>query len=297
MSFQTPITVKDVLERIYRKEYLLPAIQREFVWNPGQIRRLLDSVMRGYPIGSFLMWRVEAQNASSYAFYDFLANYHERDHPYADKATVPHGQGVTAVLDGQQRLTALNVAIYGTHAEKKKYAWWSSTDAFPVKRLYLNLAADADAEELGLHYDLRFLTGGEVVGVLAPEAQVKEVVERHFAQRIVMGLAMFARDFARQCVDIPVQQFKELEHDPRALQRRGFAPGRLGSAGILDGLMHLVAGRKRDLGDLFAGCGVEYGQHPLGYCPLAIATSAHCGGERRPETLMFCCATAAQHHT
>ncbi len=30
--------------------------------------------------------------------------------------------------------------------------------------------------------DLRFLTGGEVVGVLAPEAQVKEVVERHFAQ-------------------------------------------------------------------------------------------------------------------
>ena len=117
--------------------------------------------MRGYPIGSFLMWRVEAQNASDYAFYDFLTHYHERDNPYASKATVPHGHGVTAVLDGQQRLTALNVAIYGTHAEKKKYAWWSSTDAFPVKRLYLNLAADADAEELGLHYDLRFLTEQE----------------------------------------------------------------------------------------------------------------------------------------
>ena len=161
MSFQTPITVKDVLEGIYRKDYLLPAIQREFVWSADQIRRLVDSLMRGYPIGSFLMWRVEAQNASNYAFYDFLTHYHERDHPYAAKAVVPHGHGITAVLDGQQRLTALNIAIYGSHAEKKKYAWWSSPDAFPAKRLHLNLAADADAEELGLRYDLRFLTQHE----------------------------------------------------------------------------------------------------------------------------------------
>lgn len=161
MSFQTPITVKDVLAGIYRKDYLLPAIQREFVWGPDQIRRLVDSLMRGYPVGSFLMWRVEPENASSYAFYDFLTHYHERDHPYAGKATVPHGQGVTAILDGQQRLTALNIAVYGTHAEKRKYAWWSSPDAFPVKRLYLNLTADPDAEELGLRYDLRFLTDQE----------------------------------------------------------------------------------------------------------------------------------------
>lgn len=161
MSFQTPITVQGVLEGIYRKDYLLPAIQREFVWNADQIRRLVDSLMRGYPIGSFLFWGVDAQNAGSYAFYDFLTHYHERDSPYAAKTSVPHGQGVTAILDGQQRLTALNIAIYGTHAEKKKYAWWTSPDAFPPKRLYLNLAADPDPEELGLRYDVRFLTEAE----------------------------------------------------------------------------------------------------------------------------------------
>jgi hypothetical protein len=161
MTFQTPVTVQEILSGIHEKRYLLPAIQREFVWDQNQIRRVMDSLMRGYPIGSFLLWRVEPSTASQYTFYDFLTNYHERDHPYATKATVPAGQGTTAILDGQQRLTSLNIAMYGSHAEKKKYAWWNSPDAFPKKRLYLNLMEDPDSEELGLGYDLRFLTDAE----------------------------------------------------------------------------------------------------------------------------------------
>ncbi|WP_182883952.1 DUF262 domain-containing protein [Microbispora sp. H10949] len=161
MAFQTPVTVEEILTSIHRKEYLLPAIQREFVWSADQIRWLIDSLMRGYPIGSFLLWKVEPQTVANYTFYDFLTHYHERDTPYATKATVPSGSGVTAVLDGQQRLTALNIAIYGSHAEKRKYAWWSSSDAFPKKRLYLNLLEDADPDEMGLRYDLKFLTDAE----------------------------------------------------------------------------------------------------------------------------------------
>ncbi|WP_448627690.1 DUF262 domain-containing protein [Geodermatophilus sp. URMC 64] len=158
MAFQTPVTVQDILAGIHEKRYLLPAIQREFVWDQDQIRRLVDSLMRGYPIGSFLLWDVHADTASQYVFYDFLTDYHERDHPYATKATVPSGSPTTAILDGQQRLTSLNIAIYGSHAEKKKYAWWNSPDAFPKKRLYLNLLEDPNHEELSLRFDLRFLT-------------------------------------------------------------------------------------------------------------------------------------------
>lgn len=161
MSFQTPRSIEEMLTAIHKREYLLPAIQREFVWNSDQIAKLVDSLMRGYPVGSFLLWNVEPETAQSYTFYEFLTNYHERDNPYADKATVPTGSGTTAVLDGQQRLTALNIALYGSYAEKKKYAWWNSVDAFPTKRLYLNLIDDPDDEELGLKYDLRFLTDKE----------------------------------------------------------------------------------------------------------------------------------------
>ena len=161
MSFQTPVSVEQFLAGIHSKSYLLPAIQREFVWSRDQIRRLVDSLLRGYPIGSFLLWQVKPATAASYTFYDFLTDYHERDHPFAGKAAVPAGQGIHAVLDGQQRLTSLNIAIYGTHSEKKKYAWWTSSGAFPKKALYLNLMEDPKEEELGFKYDLRFLASEE----------------------------------------------------------------------------------------------------------------------------------------
>jgi hypothetical protein len=166
MTFQTPRSVEEMLTSIHKRDYLMPAIQREFVWGSEQILRLVDSLMRGYPVGSFLLWEVQPATAQSYTFYEFLTHFHERDNPFADKATVLSGSGTTAVLDGQQRLTSLNIALYGSFAEKKKYAWWNSPDAFPVKRLYLNLAEDPDDEELGLHYNLKFFTDKEAA---APE--------------------------------------------------------------------------------------------------------------------------------
>lgn len=47
MAFQTPITIRKAIESIRRKEHVLPAIQREFVWDTDQICRLFDSLMRG----------------------------------------------------------------------------------------------------------------------------------------------------------------------------------------------------------------------------------------------------------
>lgn len=161
MSFQTPLSIQEMLASIHERKYLMPAIQREFVWGADQIIKLVDSLMRGYPVGSFHLWDVRPETAKAYTFYEFLTDYHERSNPYADKATVPAGSGTTAVLDGQQRLTALNIALYGSYAEKKKYAWWNSVDAFPVKRLYLNLLDEPADVELGTKHDLRFLTHAE----------------------------------------------------------------------------------------------------------------------------------------
>lgn len=161
MGFESPKTVEDVLKRIFSQEYLMPAIQREFVWNTRDIIQLFDSLLRGYPVGSFLFWNVEPETAEDYVFYGFLRDYHEKDHPYAIKQKVPVGQGTTAILDGQQRLTSLNIGLYGSHALRRLYGRAGSANAYPVKRLYLNLVDTPGQEELGLLYDLRFLTKKE----------------------------------------------------------------------------------------------------------------------------------------
>ena len=75
-------TISQVLDSIESRGYVLPAIQREFVWRPKQVCNLFDSVMLGYPFGEFMFWRVEAENAGQYRWYDFVRKYHQRDNPH-----------------------------------------------------------------------------------------------------------------------------------------------------------------------------------------------------------------------
>jgi hypothetical protein len=74
---------------------------------------------------------------------------------------IPAGQATTAILDGQQRLTALNIGLYGSHKERQPRKWWTNPDAFPKKHLYLNLLDGPDVDELGMAYDFKFLTDEE----------------------------------------------------------------------------------------------------------------------------------------
>ena len=156
--YQPPVSVSKVLEGIHNSQYVLPAIQREFIWDTDQICKLFDSLMLGYPIGAFLFWKVEAKEAGQFAYYDFITDYHEKDSPYAPPRKIPAGQGATAILDGQQRLTALNIGLYGSHAERQPRKRWNNPDAFPKKRLYLNLLKRPEVDDQGMAYDFKFLT-------------------------------------------------------------------------------------------------------------------------------------------
>ena len=162
MSFQTPITVKEAIDNIRYKRYVLPAIQRELVWNSEQIETLFDSLMRGYPINSFLFWQVEAGQVNKYKFYDFVLNYHERDRPHNDPLPpLDRTRDVTAILDGQQRLTALYIGMHGTYATKLSRFRWSSDWAFPPQSLYLDLLSPAPEPDDDDGYAFKFLTDEE----------------------------------------------------------------------------------------------------------------------------------------
>ena len=67
------------------------------------------------------------------------------------------GQALTAVLDGQQRLTAFNIGLRGSMAVKRPYKWWSSPDAFPRRVLALDLLAHPEPDEFGNRYTFEFI--------------------------------------------------------------------------------------------------------------------------------------------
>ena len=107
MSFQTPITISDAIEKIDSNQFLLPAIQREFIWNHSKIEWLFDSIMRNYPISSFLFWKVEETTSKGYRFYKFINEYRERYKTHNEEISTNGISSFNAVLDGQQRLTSL----------------------------------------------------------------------------------------------------------------------------------------------------------------------------------------------
>jgi uncharacterized protein with ParB-like and HNH nuclease domain len=159
MAFQTPLIIRKAIIEVHNRRYLLPAIQRELVWEAEQIERLFDSIMRGYPIGSFLFWKVSKEKIKDYQFYEFLSEYHERDKRHNPKANISGEEEITAILDGQQRLTALYLGLKGTYAYKLPYKRWNDDKAFPKRKLYLNLLSES--KESDVKYDFKFLTDDE----------------------------------------------------------------------------------------------------------------------------------------
>ena len=155
-------TIKEALRGVERNEYVLPAIQREFVWSPDQICALFDSLMQGYPFGEFLFWQIDADHSSEYKYYGFVVDYHQRDNPHCPEAHVMPDRPITAVLDGQQRLTAFNIGLRGSMAIKRPYKWWNSPDAFPRRVLALDLLSSAEPDEEGNRYMFDFIEEGRI---------------------------------------------------------------------------------------------------------------------------------------
>lgn len=156
MAFQTALTIREVIENIHRKKYILPAIQREFVWDTDQIERLFDSLMQGYPVGSFLFWYVNKEKSKEFQFYEFIREYHERDNRHNPNASISGEEDIIAILDGQQRLTSMYIGLKGSYAYKLPRMRRENPLAYPKQKLYVDLLAPS--EEFDTVYDFRFLT-------------------------------------------------------------------------------------------------------------------------------------------
>lgn len=138
MSYQSEC-IADILPRI-NSTFFLPAFQREFVWTAEQVCSLFDSLMRRYPISSFLLWQVPVQSRDDVEAYEFLHNV--KDSQNRGLLARVHGKReITFVLDGQQRLTALLVGLQGTYYDRRAKSGKGSKTYVP-KKLFLDLLHD-----------------------------------------------------------------------------------------------------------------------------------------------------------
>lgn len=162
MSFQTPITISEAIENIEHKSLLLPSIQREFIWKSIKIERLFDSIMRHYPIGSFLFWRVEGDTKTQYKFYTVLKDFRQIYKIHNEEYETSGANDFMAILDGQQRLAALYIGLKGSYAYKLPRVWLENNEYnIPTRHLYLNIKKKLEDEEDDRIYDFSFLTKNE----------------------------------------------------------------------------------------------------------------------------------------
>lgn len=136
-------TISKIIEEI-NDRYFLPDIQRPYVWKPEQIYSLYDSIMRGYPISTFLFWEASADVIDKLTprFEFLIANKKENE----DRINTSNNkENYSLVLDGQQRLTSLYLTLKGNFVIKNK-----------LQDLYLNISSGKNENEDGNLFEFRF---------------------------------------------------------------------------------------------------------------------------------------------
>ena len=106
----------------------VPQFQRDFVWSKQQTARLIDSILKGFPIGTFILWTTRTRLR------------HMRDIGNMPLREPRDGDAVQYVLDGQQRITSL-------YAVRKGVRLTRYSIEIDYKDIVIDLAADPDGEE------------------------------------------------------------------------------------------------------------------------------------------------------
>ena len=179
MNFESK-TIKECINDIEDNIFVMPAIQREFVWYVEQIEGLFDSLMQGFPISSFLFWRIDESKVNNYQFYKFIKHYHEKNNKHNIKYDSKRASSLMAILDGQQRLTSLYIALAGSYAYRLPYGRKDNSEAYPARRLYLDLlTGDDNSNNISKKYNFLFLTQEDVNRSNKKWFEVGKILDTH----------------------------------------------------------------------------------------------------------------------
>lgn len=133
-------------------EIFLPHIQRPFVWDKNQMGKLLDSLMRGYPIQTMLFWKT-TEEIKARRFMENVDS--EIDlHTLYDSAKSREGETKVFVLDGQQRIQSLFTLYKG-----------GIQNGAVIEEAYIDITSSEVNDDSGMIYELVFKPVGENVSL------------------------------------------------------------------------------------------------------------------------------------
>jgi hypothetical protein len=189
-----PRKLVDLLYEIDKGMSVLPDFQRDFVWEPSLVRNLLASIASGYPAGSILRVR--------------NTKHHFASRPFAS-APKPSGAPSFLVLDGQQRLTSLYQAFYGTGDY----------------RFYLDLAAlrTKDDVEEAIFFERSDSKRDKALATLDAQAK-REVLPLEILKGHHANVAKWIFDVAGHRAGNDLNAFKQLQRRLNDLAERWLRP-------------------------------------------------------------------------
>lgn len=129
------IGLSSLLNNIENGKVKIPQFQREYVWEKKAASQLLDSIAKGFPIGTFILWETQEELRS-------VRNIGNHALP-----ETPAGHIAQYVLDGQQRITSLYTCFQGLSVERN-----GKVEDF--SEIYIDLEATEDDEVVTLNYDI-----------------------------------------------------------------------------------------------------------------------------------------------
>ena len=134
------ISIENIISSIKAGEIAIPEIQRPFVWDGAKVRDLMDSLYKGFPIGHIIVWK--------------NPDVHLKDGKIS--------QGKKILIDGQQRITAIQAAVVGMEVIDSTYKRRRITIAFnPLSEVFevRNSAIEKDAKwipDIACIFDINF---------------------------------------------------------------------------------------------------------------------------------------------
>lgn len=142
-----PLSIRKLIDRITNGDIRIPAFQRDFVWEPDQIAFLLDSIYKGYPIGTVILWKTDTRLPAEKNLGSFILPEPAKNYP------------VNYVLDGQQRLTSI-FSTFQNELKPNDDDWvdiYFDMKAIDNAQESLFIALDSSEIDLSRHFPVKTL--------------------------------------------------------------------------------------------------------------------------------------------